>query len=201
MEVLCSVYRFPAPYARSVMGLFSSSGHFCGIRPSLLPRKRLECVSHLPQGLLAPSFLPEAVLLLALWLQLLRRPHAKQLASASSGKKGCPEPKRERQTLAQPLVVGWRKESGSWLCSMTLAKAFPRLFCSPLPLFPWQPVRLCISAPQCQALLPPSLVPLASGRGAWLLPCPAPTLRALLSHSWSAEADLASPARLLPPAL
>lgn len=48
MEVLCSVYRFPAPCARSVMGLFSSCGHFCGIRPSLLPRQRLQCVSHLP---------------------------------------------------------------------------------------------------------------------------------------------------------
>lgn len=125
------------------------------------------CLASSPQGLLAPSSLPEAILLLAAWLQPLWRPHAKQLAGASRGKKGCPEPKRERQT---PWGGGWRKASGSWLCSVTLAKAFPRSFCFPSPLSQWQPVRLCISAPHCQALLPPRSPRLWQGCLAFAVP-------------------------------
>lgn len=167
MEVLCSVYRFPAPCARSVMGLFSSRGHFCGIRPSLLPRQRLQCVSHLPPmgSWLRPPF-PRPSFCLQRGFSRCGGCMQSSWLVPRVGRRGA----LNQKGRGKPLGGGWRKASGSWLCSVTLAKAFPRSFCFPSALSQWHPLRLCISAPHCQALLPPPSPRLRQGCLAFAVP-------------------------------
>lgn len=117
LKVLCSVYQFPSP--RCDKGLFPMPRLWC-IRSVLLmwlflwyqafPLPQAKASVHLTPHLGGPSssFPSETILLLATWLRLLWKPHIKQLACAwgDVGKEGCPEPRRERQTPAQPWGGG-----------------------------------------------------------------------------------------------
>lgn len=196
LKVLCSVYWFPSP--RHDKGLFPVPRLWC-IGSVLLmwpflwyrafPLPQAKASVHLTWWLPAPPSLLKPSFRLQHGFSCCGDHLPSSWLVPGEGKEGCPEPRRERQTPAQPWGGGGGG-SGSRLCSVASDKTFPPLFWFPSSLFQWQLVRICPPANPCQALLSPPSPCLWKGLLAFAMPSASTTgppraPQALLCHPWS----------------